>query len=1165
MHRLTRPTILRALAASAVLLATAAHAGTDPPAGPDESPTSESSPIYVFLNAPADLDAFWKMLKDPDFVLLRGGELRRRLDRAGAGPVPDSSGAWAVVVGSVAVDGETSGDDADLAIEYGVQLGVTEPTWVPIRLDNQMVIEAREADRELPLRVVAGGGWQVELRGAGAHRVRVRAKLPLKATAEGHRLEFAIPEAASTRFRLDVAEQVVGVAAGGEPVDRAPMTIKGRAATRLSAHLSPRSRLELSWQVESEPSARLGPLLSLRGEIAVDIDPGSFRTRSSWTVHSVRGATRRLEFRIDPEDDVLELKLDDQPVPATIERLEVATLMTISLPEPLRPGAPKRLIMTTKRPLATKSAARPAFNGFPLTNAQEQSGVIGIAQGGDLWISGAAGRGLRRVDPRTELPAELRGRPGTALAYRFVDQPFELALRVDLSPPLVRTDARTTVSLDARRARVETWLQLHDQAAHGRPFDLVIGLPRGLELESVGPRDVVAMSAEAPEGEAAEGLRRLTVRLTPRAQQAGEIPLHLIGRQAIDPARPVGVALFRPRGTLSEGGRIAVLTDRDLTVDLAGPGDGVGGAEAFRPALQGPPADWPWPADRIPAGPPALWLRHDGDPAALPLRVTVHPRAVSHATTLLVQVGRGEVEVRQETECAVHFGALDHLDIESPAALQDRWEVDEGEVARPEDLGTAPEGRRRFRLRFAKPVADRVRLKFRFRLRPAPPREPEHPVEVAIPWLRVVEGASAPMRVQVSSDPGIDLDGGGPGWARTDAEGSATAGEAEPIVRYTLVGDEAGAPPKLVATTHPLTALPSLLASRALLRTIQSPEGELRTSASYWVEAHRSTLSVALPPGSRWVRARIGGEAISRVETLPRSAGYRFRFPPQTAAGGVLVELEYRVPGPLATTTWIPPQLLDDGLVQETLWEVRIPWNRALVGVPPGWTDENRWYWDRYVWKRRPWMGAAALTAWVGGATPRAPRSDGPDGGVGDDHSYLFGRSGQPDDLRLTIASRAGLVAVCSGPVLGLGVLLLFWRPPLRIVWAAVLALVLTVAVAVQPSVTLLAIQSSVVGVGFTLLAVVMQRLVERRRRSASAVFGRPSSMAIPPVGSMFRRAVGVGSDDPTELRARPVSSSADHPPNNLSEAPQDAGIQGAPPEQDGTIAVHSSSSRGER
>ena len=51
-----------------------------------------------------------------------------------------------------------------------------------------------------------------------------------------------------------------------------------------------------------------------------------------------------------------------------------------------------------------------------------------------------------------------------------------------------------------------------------------------------------------------------------------------------------------------------------------------------------------------------------------------------------------------------------------------------------------------------------------------------------------------------------------------------------------------------------------------------------------------------------------------------------------------------------------------------------IPWSRAMVGVPPGWTDENRGYWDRFVWKRRPWKGPPALAAWVGGSTAEAPR-----------------------------------------------------------------------------------------------------------------------------------------------------------------------------------------------
>ena len=130
------------------------------------------------------------------------------------------------------------------------------------------------------------------------------------------------------------------------------------------------------------------------------------------------------------------------------------------------------------------------------------------------------------------------------------------------------------------------------------------------------------------------------------------------------------------------------------------------------------------------------------------------------------------------------------------------------------------------------------------------------------------------------------------------------------------------------------------------------------------------------------------------------------------------------------------PALLDGGVVQQTLWEVRIPWSEAVVGVPAGWTDENEWYWDAYVWKRRPWKTSAGLA--VGSAVrPPAPApTAGTDADAdprGDYHSYLFGRPGGPAGLPLRIASRAWLVAVCSGSVLAVGgLLILVWRPPVR-------------------------------------------------------------------------------------------------------------------------------------
>src|SRR5262249_14891258 len=157
-----------------------------------------------------------------------------------------------------------------------------------------------------------------------------------------------------------------------------------------------------------------------------------------------------------------------------------------------------------------------------------------------------------------------------------------------------------------------------------------------------------------------------------------------------------------------------------------------------------------------------------------------------------------------------------------------------------------------------------------------------------------------------------------------------------------------------------------------------------------------------------------------------------------------------------------------------------------VVGVPAGWTDENRWYWDQYAWKRRPWRSSSELALWSGGsaATPRA-QAIWDDDGRTDSHRYLFERAGEPTELRLLTASRGGLVALCSGPVLGLGVLMIVYRRPrFRLLWVAVLGLLVAVAAALQPSLTLQLAQSAALGLAFTVLAALLQRVVERPRPS---------------------------------------------------------------------------------
>jgi hypothetical protein len=1099
-----------AIAAAALLLLGAAGAVADtPPAAGDAKESPRPEPVYILLDAPTDLDELLRRLARPDFTLRPGPEPSRpegKGEEAGTAP--------AVI--SVAARGEVAGDLARLTVELGIVLAGVGPREVPIRLDGLTVTDLREGDRELPHRVVRDGGWLVEVAGEGKHQIRVSLLVAVKPTAEGRRVELAIPEAASTRVELTVPGAVADAEAGPrDPLAVEP--VEAGARSRLKASLSPRRRLDLRWRAAAEPGSQGPPALAAQGAIAVDIDPGTFRAVSSWSIRSDRGTARRLRLWLDPDDELVGAELDGQPVPADATRVAAATELTIPLDEPLRPGQSRRLSVTTRRPFPAGRATSFVYRGLALADAPAQSGVVAIARSGDdLWVSGTAGRGLRQIAPKSDLPSDLRARPGTVLAYQFLEQPFELGLRIEPSPPLVRVESRATVSVSPTVARVDAWLDY--QVSRGRIFEVQVALPASLELESVGPDAVVESSQQAEADESAtDAPRTLTIRLTPRARDDPAFRIHLVGRRRLDRAGAIAVGLFRPRAATVRGGWVAVLTGREVVADLAE--DGRGGP--FQPAGLEPPADWPWPADRAAfAGRPALWLRHDADPPALPLRVAVFARTLSEQTTLAARLDRRGLEVRQETTVQVRHGTLAAVDVAVPRSVDGSWEVESDEVARREALAPGPDGDPRYRLTLRREADDIVALRFRFRVPLEPGLSPGRPTRLVIPRLRIPGAAEATAQVHVTADAGIELAAAtGRDWSPLPEE-EPSAG---PSIRLAAAGSGVTSP-AVVATALPPATLPRVVAPRLWLRTFLGADGELRATASYWIEAHESALSLALPAGAEWVGAWVDGEPAAEVARLPEPGGYRVAFPDGAPPGPLLLRLDYTIPARAVAAGWGAPRLLEGGVVQQTLWEVRIPWNQAVVGVPPGWVDENDWHWDLYVWKRRPARDPAALAEWVGVPSPRAGDFADEDRGY---HGYLFGRPGSPSRLRPAVVHRAGLVAMFSGLVLGLGILLLSGPPRFRLIGAVALLALVALAAALDPGVTFLAAQSSAVGVALLVPAALIQRLVERRRGRAPRPEPSGSGPA-PLTGSSRRLAATVGSDESTLIRPRP-GTTVDH------------------------------------
>jgi hypothetical protein len=323
-----------------------------------------------------------------------------------------------------------------------------------------------------------------------------------------------------------------------------------------------------------------------------------------------------------------------------------------------------------------------------------------------------------------------------------------------------------------------------------------------------------------------------------------------------------------------------------------------------------------------------------------------------------------------------------------------------------------------------------------------------------------------------------------------------------------------------------------------LLRTVVGVDDHSRTHAWYWIESQLSSVTFNLPPRTQLIRARIDSRPVDLVEQEPGSGAYRVSLAIDSPPKPALVELVYQTS---AEAGWqcTPPELPTEAMILQSLWEVQVPWSQAQIGVPPNWEDDNEWHWDYYVWKRRPAKPFSRLVGWVSGSAVPLEGSDGfMEDELDSSHSYLFSRAGKPVGLKLNLASRAAVVALCSGSVLFLGFLLLFFPDRSRAIWMLMAGAGLVAATLLHPSVLLLVLQAALSGVVLSVLGLVIQRLVGRVKVAADLA-AAPLGSGLARVAASGNRASAdrIGSDDSTAIRI-PAASTLDYGPSPLTLAP---------------------------
>lgn len=1090
--------------------------GGQPPSAVAPEPTpavARPSPLprdVVILDGAADVVDFWKKLAERDYMIIRPGPDANRGPPTTGAPRPPSH-----VVNAVKVRGSVNGDKALLELRIDCATMIAGPVWVPLRLDESGLVSAKEGDRELELRQGPGNQWEARLEGEGEHQIRVELLRPVRSGAERKSLELAIPEAPATSLDLTLPPAAFDVDLGSGETIGQTVEAKGKRV-RLSGHIAPRSRLTLGWSEPTASGAREDPLLTALVEMAVDVDAETVATRSSWAIRCERGVARSLQIRLEDDETVARLQLNDQFPASGIEQTEKGNLLTIPLDEPLRPGETRRLVLETRR-ASTVGGAPLVFQGYPLTNAGEQSGAIGITHGPDLFLNIVAARGLRRIDPR-DLPSALKARPGTTIALQFLEQALRLELALESSPPLYRADSITRLIFDPDTVHNETTLNL--ERARGVLYEVEIDVAPGLKITSVGPAELIESTTapiQEPDQEGGEDAPRpLKIRLSALARDQKSLALRLAGTQSIPSAGEARLGLFAPRGAVSTAATLALYAGRGLTVE---PVDQSLVETDPRPddpatlALQEADPSAPAPSPR---------LHTHRNPDFLDVRLERHALSITHDASLAARVSRRLLTVRQETTLRVRHGLVQSLVVRVPDRASNLWDVSGKDPIRREDLGVTAQGIRRFRLIFDRPVADDSTLVFRFRLPLSRSLETSAPAEVSIPWIAVEEGTPGNLSVDLSADPDVRLAVNDPAWTSLDETGAADPHRV--VNRLYRLNPEAGAT-SLNASAQLLESveMPRLVVSRALIQSTLGFDGELRVRTWYALETHPSSLSLSPPENARWLRARVNGVAVDQIDADADGLGHRLDLPTDPRSRPVVVDLEYQVAAQDARASWSPPVLLDGADVLQSYWLARVPWKSAIVGVPGGWSDENQWYWDYYVWKRRPLAALGELVGWVAGPSA-APEVLADVGDVDSSvlHGYLFGRAGAATDLKPWVASRAWIIVVCSGLALLVGLGLFAFPISERRLLGIGAIVGLSAAILLHPSIIALFLQAAAPGA----LLVLLGRLVHRApKRDAPA----PSGSTLGPTFESSQRSVfGVGSDDSTAIRRR-VPSTMDH------------------------------------
>lgn len=1118
----------------------AAPANSEMPESPEQSPPAitEVAPELFYLQ-----DDAGRLVPVPGFRYRDFIDLMRLRDGLPGQPQPPAAVLESISIRVTLPEPTTNAMAATRTCPAELRFSVRQvrPGWVSIPIDlqgfliggapvhegpGQMFFTAASDAEPSTARVWFNASAEQEVR----HTVIIPGGVPVESSATSDTVTLLVPPATASRVEIRSSRDdpsvtvrpaspppVVEPIAGDNSQDSGSVVAIVGAAGPLEVRIGDRQLADQN--VVAVPDVMVESVVRVDGKTAV--------TEATLRLDNLPADTATLRIGLPPRASLRRIR-----EPATlVQRLGTMEAPEIVVRVDRDPAG--RAVVGLECERTIDASGRSPFDplGFTVAGIPEwrQRGRVSVVAEGDWQIEWDDAGGNRRIDP----PASAR-RPGFVAAFAYDSQPAALPLRVRPRGSRVVIEPEYRYSVGAARITLDARLRV---SVRGAAISRLVVALDGWEVEDVGPIGLVDATAVNSDG----------TRLVLPFQQglAGDSVIDFRCSRPVDRAADQ-VAWKFPVPEANLLGPASVLITSETDIELVPETTGIRGL-----VRQVAPAPLRSDADRL-----ALAYRLDGTDGLFRAQRRFLDRRIDASIRTQVDIDQQVTRVTETIRFAVAHVPLEFIELLVPAgvAAGDTLEIRQsGQLLNPvvaSAAGTADDDPRppsdsfdalfetdpsaraeesgegaarstleRTRVRAMLPVpllgAGEVTVTYEL---PTPEVPPETTVAEDLSLIVPVDAKVGRQTLLVNAVDSLAIDLRGEEWKRDAAAPVGGATRSWATARF-----QDAAPLTLAARRREMSGETIVEAAWLQTRLLADRREDM---FAYAVSTAADRIVVTLPepllPAAGmattsievWLDGRRVDDAIRSdggIEVLLQSGGAR-----------TTTLLEIRVSRPwtpigmmglagLERLTLVPPEFAAGVQQRRFYWEVHLPSDQHVVVPPRRWTGQQRWTWGSIGMERRPLVARDALATWVraNAGRERELGRDAVDTGLVS-HRALYSGVGSPGDETVWMAATWLLVLAVSGPVLVVG-LLMVYVPAARSAWLIVGgASLLTLLAAACPGLAPMLVQGALPGVGLALMAAAMRGLI-RLPSSAAQRLAAGSSITrgvVPPSLIVARSAI---------------------------------------------------------